>query len=63
MDNNNEIYKPVVPEWVANILEKKKNQNPFATLGYSKEWEQYKRKYSRKIKYAKLNGWTIEEEK
>ncbi|MEK5205214.1 hypothetical protein NST55_28640 [Bacillus sp. FSL R10-2789] len=56
----NELYKPVVPDWVGEILQKKKNQDPFATMGYSKEWDKWKRKYSRKYKYAKLNGWAVE---
>ncbi|PGF05278.1 hypothetical protein [Bacillus toyonensis] len=60
--NENEFYKPVVPEWVARILEKKKQGDPLATLGYSKEWENWKRKYSKKYKYAMLNGWIVEGE-
>ncbi|MEC2463878.1 hypothetical protein P9X10_03025 [Bacillus cereus] len=58
-----DFYKPEVPEWVAKILAKKKRQDPFATIGHSKDWEKWKRKYSRKYKYAMLNGWTIEKEK
>lgn len=61
MNNSENLYKPTVPEWVVKILQKKKNQDPFATLGYSKEWEAWKRKYSRKYKYAMLNGWIVEE--
>ncbi|AFQ29880.1 hypothetical protein P4493_05475 [Bacillus thuringiensis] len=59
--NENEFYKPVVPEWVAKILEKKKRNDPLATIGHSKEWENWKRKYPRKYKYAMLNGWIVEE--
>lgn len=58
---SNELYKPVVPEWVARILQKKKINDPFATLGYSKEWDEWKRRYSRKYKYAMRNGWVIDE--
>ncbi len=58
---NDTIYKPVVPEWVGEILQRQKNQDRFATLGHSKEWDKWKRKYSRKLKYARLNGWIIEE--
>ena len=54
-------YKPVVPRWVAEILEKKRNQDVFATLGYTKEWDEWKSKYSRKLKYARLNGWIVED--
>ncbi|WP_242705746.1 hypothetical protein [Pontibacillus sp. ALD_SL1] len=57
-----ETYKPEVPEWVAEILEKERRQDPLATHGYTKEWEQWKRKYSRKLKYARQNGWTVEEQ-
>lgn len=60
--SDNSTYKPVVPEWVSDILWKKKENNPFATRGYSKEWDKWKRKYSRKYKYAMLNGWIVEEE-
>ncbi|WP_124058338.1 hypothetical protein [Bacillus subtilis] len=55
-------YRPAVPRWVSDILWKQKNQDPFATLGETKRWDEWKRKYSRKLKYARLNGWTIEEE-
>ena len=53
-------YKPVVPEWVAEILQRKKQQDPFATLGRSKEWDEWKSRYSRQYKYAMRNGWTVE---
>ncbi|MGY0106725.1 hypothetical protein [Bacillus velezensis] len=55
-------YRPSVPQWVSDILWKQKNQDPFATHGETKRWEEWKRRYSRKLKYARLNGWTIEEE-
>ncbi|AYK63152.1 hypothetical protein [Bacillus subtilis] len=55
-------YKPSVPRWVGDILLKQKNQDPFATLGETKRWDEWKHRYSRKLKYARLNGWTIDEE-
>lgn len=57
---SNELYKPVVPDWVGEILQKKKNRDPLATIGHSKEWDKWKSKYSRKYKYAMINGWTTE---
>jgi hypothetical protein len=56
------LYKPVVPKWVARILQKKKIKDPCATMGQTKEWDEWKRRYSRKYKYAMLNGWIVEEE-
>lgn len=55
-------YKPLVPKWVGEVLEKQRKQDVFATLGHSKEWEKWKRKYSRKLKYARQNGWIVEED-
>lgn len=55
------LYKPTVPKWVAEILEKQKRQDVLATLGRSKEWDEWKRRYSRKLKYARLNGWVVED--
>ncbi|MEC1684267.1 hypothetical protein [Bacillus mojavensis] len=46
-------YKPSVPRWVGDILLKQKNQDPFATLGETKRWDEWKHRYSRKLKYAK----------
>lgn len=60
--NGQETYKPVVPKWVAEILKRQKQQDVFATLGKTKEWDLWKRKYSRKLKYARLNGWIEEED-
>jgi hypothetical protein len=54
------LYRPVVPKWVAEILERQKRQDVFATLGRTKEWDEWKRRYSRKLKYARLNGWIVE---
>lgn len=54
------MYKPIVPEWVADILAKQREGNPLATVGHTKEWDKWKRKYSRKLKYARLNGWIVE---
>ncbi len=56
------LYKPVIPQWVANILRKKQSGDPLATIGHRKEWDEWKRKYSRKYKYAMRNGWIVEEE-
>lgn len=56
----NNHYKPVVPKWVGEILEKQRQQDALATIGYSKQWDEWKRKYSRKLKYARLNGWIVE---
>ncbi|CCW05965.1 hypothetical protein [Bacillus sp. GeD10] len=61
MNNSENLYKPTVPEWVAEILQKKKNRDPLASLGHSKEWDEWKYRYSRKYKYAMLNGWIVEE--
>ncbi|PGZ46441.1 hypothetical protein COE56_24875 [Bacillus anthracis] len=61
MNNSEILYKPIVPKWVAEILQKKKNQDPLASLGHSKEWDEWKYRYSRKYKYAMLNGWIVEE--
>jgi hypothetical protein len=62
LDEDERTYKPIVPKWVADILEKQKKQDVFATLGHAKEWDDWKRKYSRKLKYARLNGWIVEGE-
>jgi len=59
--NNTNLYIPVVPKWVGEILQRQKNQDHFATMGKTKEWDKWKRKYSRKLKYARLNGWSVEE--
>ncbi|GLI90483.1 hypothetical protein [Bacillus subtilis] len=56
------IYKPVVPKWVSDILWKEKNNDPLAALGYTKRWREWKRRYSRKLKYARLNGWIAEDD-
>ncbi|MCU5596768.1 hypothetical protein [Bacillus wiedmannii] len=61
MNHSENLYKPTVPEWVAEILQKKNNRDPLASLGHSKEWDEWKYRYSRKYKYAMLNGWIIEE--
>ena len=57
---NGYMYKPVVPAWVAEILRRQKQQDPFAYHGHSREWDEWRRKYSRKLKYARLNGWLVE---
>lgn len=58
----NTKYRPIVPKWVSDILWKEKNQDPLAALGETKRWEEWKRSYSRKLKYARLNGWITEDE-
>ncbi|MFD2704693.1 hypothetical protein [Salibacterium lacus] len=64
MDKN--LYKPAVPEWVAEILEldKLRRQNQYSGSLCSgqlrKDWEDWKQRYSRKLKYARRNGWIVE---
>lgn len=41
---------------------KEERGNPHATTGYRKEWDEWKYRYSRKLKYARLNGWIVEED-
>lgn len=60
------LYKPVVPVWVGDILAKEKKYNnihyPFKCSGKTrKEWDKWKTRYSRKLKYARLNGWIVED--
>jgi hypothetical protein len=68
MTNNENAYKPVVPKWVADILDldKKSRQNQYngsiASGQTRKKWDTWKRQYSRKLKYARLNGWIVEED-
>lgn len=62
MYNSKTLYKPVVPKWVAEILERERNQDVFASHGRTKAWDKWKRSYSRKFKYAKLNGWIVGED-
>lgn len=62
MNNNEDVYKPVVPKWVAKILEGQRRQDVFASHGRTKEWDKWKHRYSRKLKYARLNGWIVEED-
>lgn len=68
MVNDKHSYKPVVPKWVAEILEldKKRRQDQYrgsiAAGQEKKKWDDWKRRYSRKLKYARMNGWIIEEE-
>lgn len=57
-----ELYKPVVPAWVAEILRRQRDKDATATIGHTKEWDEWKYRYSRKLKYARKNGWTSEEE-
>lgn len=58
--NDDEDYKPVVPAWVAEILQNQRQQKHPAHHGMTKEWDEWKRRYSRKLKYARLNGWIVE---
>jgi hypothetical protein len=62
MIENKNVYKPVVPKWVAEILEKERKQVVLPELGYTKKWDKWKYRYSRKLKYARLNGWIVEED-
>lgn len=68
MHNEDESYKPVVPKWVADILQldKKRRQNQYsgsiASGQERKNWDEWKRRYSRKLKYARKNGWIVEDE-
>lgn len=55
-------YKPVIPQWVAEILENKKKGLIHPYGGRKKEWDNWEYRYTRKLKYARLNGWTIEKE-
>lgn len=63
-----DLYNPVVPKWVAEVLEKDKKQRQSQFSGSvasgqeRKDWDAWKRKYSRKLKYARLNGWIVEGE-
>lgn len=59
--NNDIHYKPIVPRWVAEIIYREQKQDVFASHGKTKEWDEWKRKYSRKLKYARLNGWIMED--
>ncbi|MGG3890264.1 hypothetical protein [Metabacillus fastidiosus] len=69
MTSNSNVYKPVVPKWVAEILEldKLRRQNQYRGSLCSGEtrmkWDEWKYRYSRKLKYARLNGWIVEKDK
>ena len=53
-------YKPVVPKWVSEmVFLEKRNQLPMFGKELNK-FSSWKQRYSRKYKYAKLNGWTFE---
>lgn len=64
---NKEYYTPIVPMWIASILdnEKKFKNNPkmlYIIYGNKKEkaaWDKWKKHYSRKLKYARENGYII----
>lgn len=58
------IYKPIIPDWVADILDAERcSKNvAMAIIGHTKEWNQWKYSYSRKLKYARLNGYVRESE-
>lgn len=64
---DNEDYKPVVPKWVARLLEleKKTLQSQYSGVIASgktrKDWDKWKHSYSRKFKYAMSNGWIVED--
>lgn len=63
-----ELYIPKIPEFAAKALEKEKNKGHLPIWDrelHGKEkvlFEEWIRRYSRKLKYARLNGWTIESE-
>lgn len=62
-----ESYQPVIPAWVAKILAFEKQtgriHHPDKCHGEArKKWGNWKRRYSRKLKYARMNGWIIESE-
>ncbi len=67
MENGDPKYVPAVPPFIARILtlEKKYGRHyPFKCSGETKKrYNEYERRYSRKLKYARLNGWTVEKEK
>lgn len=58
------IYKPIVPDWVADILDAERcSQNvAFAIIGHTAEWRDWKFRYTRKLKYARKNGYIRESE-
>jgi hypothetical protein len=57
-----DLYKPIVPKWVAEILENKQKGLIHPYCGRRKEWDDWECRYSRKLKYARLNGWIVEGE-
>lgn len=65
----NDNYKPVVPKWVDEILklDKLRRQGQYSDSLCSgqmrKDWSDWKDRYSRKLKYARLNGWIVKDEK
>ena len=62
-----EKYVPFVPAWVGEILEldKLKRQSQYSGALCSgqrrRDWDEWKERYSRKLKYARLNGWVVGE--
>lgn len=64
--DNDPQYIPSVPAFIAEILtlEKKYGRHyPFKCSGDGRKfYDWYKCHYSRKMKYARLHGWTIEKE-
>lgn len=58
------VYKPIVPDWVADILDaERRSQNvASAIIGHSAEWNSWKYRYTRKLKYARKNGYIRESE-
>lgn len=53
-----ELYKPVVPNWVSPFLFRDKNK--IIPIHEDKAFADWKFSYSRKYKYAMKNGWLIE---
>ena len=64
--DNDPKYIPSVPAVIAEILETEKKHGrhyPFKASGSTrKAYDWYKYHYSRKMKYARLHGWTVESE-
>lgn len=59
-------YIPTVPAAIAEILQLEKTYGrhcPFKCSGDDRKfYDWYKYHYTRKMKYARLHGWTVEKE-
>lgn len=64
----NDLYIPEIPGYAAKAIEKEKNKGhlpPWDRQLHGKErklFDEWSRHYSRKLKYARLNGYTIKSE-